>query len=204
MGTRRWPRYTADDTPKLPFSTAEDRLPQRASEPPDLAPLQAAFRELHGRRLHGFSLLLTLGDADRAAALAGEALAAGADRASELRHPERAAAWLRARVVRHAARVARKTRRRRDLSDLAVDEPTLAALSTLDQASRAALVADVVEGFDRRDVGTIVGRDGRDLARLLDRSIARYVVAYGGALGLSTAQGPTVDRVHAAARRAMA
>src|SRR6187431_2709085 len=64
--------------------------------------LRAAFRELHGRRLHGFALLLTLGDRPGAARLASEALAAGAMRVDELRHPERAAAWLRHRLVDRA------------------------------------------------------------------------------------------------------
>src|ERR687895_367576 len=68
--------------------------PERSPDPP-VEVVRAAFRELHGRRLHGFALLLTLGDRERAASLASDALAAGQLRVDELRHPERAAAWLR-------------------------------------------------------------------------------------------------------------
>ena len=93
--------------------TAPDRSTRSMSatdiaSPPDPSPnstaeaMRAAFRELHGRRLHGFALLLTLGDRPSAARLASEALADGAMRVEELRHPERAAAWLRHRVVERA------------------------------------------------------------------------------------------------------
>ena len=51
-------------------------------------------------RLHGFAILVTLGDRRAAERAAGFALAAGAEQAAALRHPERAAAWLRARTLR--------------------------------------------------------------------------------------------------------
>ncbi|MEA2650619.1 MAG: hypothetical protein QOI85_340, partial [Chloroflexota bacterium] len=82
----------------------------RATTPMETSPelVRAAFRDLHGTRLHGFALLVTLGDHARAARLAGEAIAAGTARTSELRHPERAAAWLRRRVTRNAERRGRR------------------------------------------------------------------------------------------------
>src|ERR1041384_1046480 len=53
--------------------------------------LRAAFREAHGARLHGFALVVTLGDEQLAATLAVDALDAGVRHADALRHPERAA-----------------------------------------------------------------------------------------------------------------
>ena len=64
--------------------------------------LGRAFRDVHGRHLHGFALLLLCGDAPTAAAVTVEALDAGAARVGRLRHPERAAAWLRSRVLQAA------------------------------------------------------------------------------------------------------
>ena len=87
-----------------------NRATTSVGTPPEL--VRAAFRDLHGTRLHGFALLITLGDRARAARLAGEAIAAGTARMTELRHPERAAAWLRRRVTRNAGRSGRPSRRR--------------------------------------------------------------------------------------------
>src|SRR5262245_49203152 len=87
-------------------ASARAPSPERSTGAPDEGALRDAFRELHGRRLHGFALLLTLGDRAEAARLASDALDAGVARVDELRHPERAAAWLRRRVV-DRARVSR-------------------------------------------------------------------------------------------------
>jgi hypothetical protein len=46
--------------------------------------LEAAFRALHGSRLHGFALLVALGEAEAAERAAGEALAAGGRQAAAL------------------------------------------------------------------------------------------------------------------------
>ena len=178
-------------------------MPNRTGVVPDQAALAAAFRDLHGRRLHGFAMLLTL-DPDRAALLAAEALAAGAARADALRHPERGAAWLRARVVGAARRAGRPApRASRTLELLGVDHATAAALASLDVASRAAVIATITEGFDPRDVATIVGVEGRRLARLVERGTERFLAARAMALGLVPPEGPTIDRLHAAARRAI-
>jgi len=166
----------------------------------------AAFRELHGRRLHGFALLLVLGDRQRAAVLAGEALSAGADRVAELRHPERGAAWLRRRVARRAASsTGASSDAVEALAPLGVDPATAAALATLDARTRAAVIGRIVEGFDVRDVATIVDRDGRDLARMLERGVARFATARAAAAaGPTDAEpGPIVARIHDAARRAI-
>jgi DNA-directed RNA polymerase specialized sigma24 family protein len=169
--------------------------------------MEAAFRELHGRRLHGFALLLTLGDADLAADLVDEALRAAGRRVPELQHPERAAAWLRSWIT------ARADRRDRagasgtlpaSVQALGVDHATLAGMAALDTRTRAAVIGRVVEDLDARDVATIVGRDGRQLARLLERGIARYARFRTAATGgESHDAGPIVARIHDVARRAV-
>jgi len=191
---------------------SENRATASAGTPPEL--VRAAFRDLHGTRLHGFALLVTLGDRARAARLAGEALAAGAARAAraaELRHPERAAAWLRRRVTRNAERRGRPTRAVRPAGDgrpaleaLGVDAAAFAGLSRLTTRERAALVADSVERLDRGDVATIVGVAGSRLDRLIRHVRARYAATVAEALDdASAADGPTIERIHAIAARAL-
>lgn len=171
--------------------------------------LGAAFRELHGPRLHGFALLLTLGDQSAAARLAADALAAGTSRATELSHPERAAAWLRQRVVReagrrHRAETTRPDRRRADLEELGVDDAAFAGLSALDLRERAALVVTTVERLDRRDVATIIGLDGTRLERHLRRARRRAASAASSVHGERPAgDGPLMTRIRAIARRTL-
>lgn len=171
--------------------------------------LRAAFRELHGPRLHGFALLLTLGDQSAAARLAADALAAGTARMTELSHPERAAAWLRQRVVREAghlrrAQIARPDRRRAALEELGVDDAAFAGLNALDLRERAALVATAVERLDRRDVATIIGLDGTRLERLVRRARRRATSAGSSVHGEHPAgEGPLVTRIRAIARRTL-
>ncbi|MEO5986048.1 MAG: hypothetical protein ABIW50_03625 [Candidatus Limnocylindria bacterium] len=172
--------------------------------------MRDAFRELHGTRLHGFALLLTLGDRAAAARLAAEALAEGVGRVGELRHPVRGAAWLRAHVVR-ASRV--NDRRRAvpagqsevTLTPLGVDRAVLAGLSRVDHLGRAALIAGLVERFDRGDVATIVGRDGARLDRLLRKARESYAA---GHMALAPnhevpTPGPMVERIRDVTRRAL-
>jgi DNA-directed RNA polymerase specialized sigma24 family protein len=172
---------------------------------------QAAFRDLHGPRLHGFALLITLGDRSLAARIAGEAIAAGAERVSELSHPERAAAWLRRRVLRQARRLSGRPtssgggHRRAALEELGVDAAAFASLAGLDILERAALVASTVERLDQRDVATIVGMDGTPLDRLVRRSRTDAVRSGTRALsGRGSSDGPIAARVRAIAARAMA
>ena len=56
---------------------------------------RAAFRDLHGPRLHGFALLLTLGDRRVRQHSPPRRWPPGPPGFAELSHPERAAAWLR-------------------------------------------------------------------------------------------------------------
>lgn len=178
------------------------------ASPPDRSPgstaevMRAAFRELHGRRLHGFALLLTLGDRPGAARLASEALAAGGVRVDELRHPERAAAWLRRRVVERARIGGAGRVDARVLFDLGVDDGLVVAFGSLGRLERAALIASTVERLDRRDVASIVGRDGSSLDRLLRRARERLMRAYADTAA-EPPEGPIASHVQSLARRAM-
>jgi DNA-directed RNA polymerase specialized sigma24 family protein len=170
--------------------------------------VRAAFRELHGRRLHGFALLLTLGDGPRAAQLAADALNAGLARVDELRHPERAAAWLRARVVASSLGLRPTNGRPNDrfhtLAELGADRAVVSALAALAHLERAALIVSSLERLDRRDVATVVGRNGSGLDRLLTRARRRYAAAYATATPENRASaGPLTARLSAIAERAM-
>lgn len=181
----------------------DSRDPTSGPPPPDI--VRAAFRDLHARRLHGFALLLTLGDRTRAARLTAQALSAGSRRVGELRHPERAAAWLRRHVLRgmrgHRA-TSRRTAAVAVLAELGAGDPVVAGLAALDRVERAALIASSIERLDRRDVALVVGRDGRSLDRLIHRARSRYAAA--GALAVpEILDGPLVDRIRSVAQRAM-
>jgi hypothetical protein len=182
------------------------------SREPDRAPpeevVRAAFHDLHGRRLHGFALLLTLGDRRATSRLVGEALAAGVARAAQLRHPERAAAWLRARVVRGAGSVGVRRDRTGDdrvaLEDLGADAPVVAGLAALDRRERAAIIGASIERLDRRDVATIVDREGASLERLMLRAHARYSAAHeAAATDEPPLDGPLAARLREIAWRAL-
>jgi hypothetical protein len=190
------------------MQASENRATTSVGTPPEL--VRAAFRDLHGTRLHGFALLVTLGDRARSARLAGEAVAAGTARTTELRHPERAAAWLRRRVTRNAERAGRSARRtpaegRIALEQLGVDAAAFAGLSALSTRERAALVADSIERLDRGDVATIVGVDGARLDRLIRHVRYRYGETVAAALNEAAAvNGATALRIQAIAERALA
>jgi DNA-directed RNA polymerase specialized sigma24 family protein len=177
----------------------------------DDGPLRAAFRDLHGPRLHGFALLVTLGDHQQAARIATTALSEGAGRASTLRHPERAAAWLRARVLRLAARrLPRRAPgdndRRAALSELGVNAACGVALGALSSIERAALVAVDTEGLAPLDLEVVLGRGASASRRILARARRRYVegfLAARGTAGESELRGPIAERVHEAAQVAL-
>jgi DNA-directed RNA polymerase specialized sigma24 family protein len=175
--------------------------------PPEL--VRAAFRDLHATRLHGFALLVTLGDRARAARLTDEALVGGAAQIGELRHPERAAAWLRKRVLRNADHFRRPggtrvaAERRLALEPLGVGPAAFAGLAALSIRERALLVADSVERLDTRDVATILGIDGPRLDRLIRRARLAYSAAAVDAADDLLADGPTVERVRAVSARAL-
>jgi hypothetical protein len=174
---------------------------------------RAAFRDLHGTRLHGFALLVSLGDRSRAARATAEALAEGVRRSSELRHPERAAAWLRARVLRQLRRGAssnagpRDGERRAVLRGLGAADPVYEGLAALPITPRAALVASTVERFDPIDMETILGLAAGSSLRMAARARQRYVAAVSAnaqlrELGAMPA-GELGDRIRESAGRAM-
>jgi hypothetical protein len=184
--------------------------PSPAIEPTRAAAgtIRDAFRELHGQRLHGFALLLTLGDRALAARLTARAFADAEDRIAQLRHPERAAAWLRARVLdamprRHEP--PSPADERAALDPLGVDAAVADGLGTLGTRERAALIAADVERLAVLDVETVTGRRGARLERLLARARRRYMAAYAAAPIAPTAQeGLLVRRIRAVAMRTMA
>lgn len=181
--------------------------PVPPSDAPSPEELDAAFRELHGVRLHGFALLVTLGNRSLAARLTADALVAATDQVDALRHPERAAAWLRARLVRSLPRRHRDPspgERRAGLDPLGVDDAVGAGLSAIGPLERAALVASTVERLDRRDVETIVGRTGARLDRLLARGRRGYLATWSAAAaGQAIGSGPVAERVRSVATRTM-
>ncbi len=145
----------------------------RASDEEGL--LRAAFREAHGARLHGFALLVTLGDRQLAAALAADALAAGTRHAAALRHPERAAAWMRRRILRSTPRSTRRATpaeedRRAALATLGVDAATYDVLAQFGVQQRAALVAGVVEGLSPLDLELVLGTSATSVRRRLSEA----------------------------------
>jgi len=181
----------------------------------DDAQLAAAFRELHGSRLHGFAILVTLGDRQLAERVAGYSLAAGAGQAAALRHPERAAAWLRARTLRalHGPRPFRRSptpeARRAALAPLGVDDGVYRGLAALSLDARAALVASDVERFDPIDVETIIDAAPAATRHALAAGRRHYLRSAGGddsdAEAEAGADEPTGDlatRVRNVARRA--
>ena len=153
--------------------------------------LHDAFVELHGERLLGFALLVTLGDRTLAGILSSEALAAGTERIGQLRHPERAAAWLRARLTQEARGPAwghqrpTEPERREALLALGVEPATYDALASLDVRGRAAIAAAAVEGLTDADVHEIVGSDDR-----VRRARRDYLTAYVAASGTRNAKPP--------------
>jgi len=157
--------------------------PSPSAAPRHRATLEAAFCDLHGARLHGFALLVSLGDARGAEQAAGDALAIGSQHAAALSHPERAAAWLRARVygrLRHAVLFGRRpadAERRAELARLGVDEATFDGLASLSTADRAAFVASMIERFEPMDVETILGRGSNATRRSVSHANRRYLAA---------------------------
>lgn len=188
--------------------TQDSPVPTPRDPFPSDVPVREAFRELHGRRLHGFALLLTLGDRRLAARFTANALAAADPHLAQLRHPERAAAWLRARVLRLMPRrsiLASPTERRAALEPLGAEAAIIEGLAAVGTRERAALIAADVERLDPRDVETIVGRGGAALERLLIRARRRYIDAYATlpiAAGARD-EGALVRRVRSVAERTM-
>ena len=174
--------------------------------------LRAAFRDLHAARLHGFALLVTVGDRTRAAQAASTAVAAGAQRAVELRHPERAAAWLRRRVLKDLRRISASrnltpTERHLALVEIGAAPPAIAALEDMTLERRSALVAGVVERFSVADVASILDTDLAGAQRALDGARREYLAHAAflmRELPNATVQGGALaDRIDRVAARAV-
>jgi hypothetical protein len=172
--------------------------------------LREAFGDLHGPRLHGFALLVALGDAPRAERAAAMALDAGEAHATALRHPERAAAWLRARAlkslrVRAIGSSVTAATRRANLAPLGVEGPAFDGLSELSLAERAALVAGVIEGFEAIDVEAILDMTPAAARHTAARAGARYRSAAARAEShpVPSAPGGLAQRVQQVAGRAL-
>jgi hypothetical protein len=144
--------------------------------------LRAAFREVQGRRLHGFALLVTLGDRALATRLANDALAEGVAHAAALRHPERAASWLRHRVLRRVPRRLRRSpsreERRAILAMLGVSEHAFDALARLSAAERATLIAGGLEGLGEIDLQLILGSRSAATRRRVLEVRRKFLVAH--------------------------
>ena len=178
--------------------------------------LRAAFRDAHGARLHGFALLVTLGDAPLAASLSADALDAGARDADELRHPERAAAWLRGHVVRNLPRhSSRRDGRATDqarsvLASLGVDEGTFDVLEQFSPVQRAALVAGDVEGLAPLDLELVLDAPSRSVQRRRADARRRFLERRSatthriGSAGLEPAPGQLEQRIRSIADQALA
>lgn len=187
------------------MQAAESPRSPIAGPAPEL--VRAAFRNVHGRRLHGFALLLTLGDRPSAARATAWALADATEHMGELRHPQRAAAWLRARVLRHArAAHDRPPPGRPDitvLDELGIEGPVLDALGVIDMPERATIIASDIERLDLREVATVVGMDGPRLGRMLNRARSRYADAFTEVVDDAPSDGPLVTRIRAVADQAL-
>jgi DNA-directed RNA polymerase specialized sigma24 family protein len=172
--------YTPPHMPPLRYTNAT----RAGSRDPDL--LRAAFRELHGRRLHGFALLVSLGDRAAASQAASNALFEAEHRLDELEHPERAAAWLRTRVLDGLRRGGARSKRldekayRASLHPLGVALPVARSLARLSVVERAAVVASDIERLDPRDVATVLRMTPTATARLVRRAREAYLHGYVG------------------------
>jgi DNA-directed RNA polymerase specialized sigma24 family protein len=185
-----------------------------AAQVPD-SKLADAFRELHGRRLHGFAILASLGERELAERVAAEALEAGAAQADALRHPERAGAWLRARALRGLHQGVGRgpsiaiAAHREALAALGVDEAIYDALAPLSLEARGALVASAVERFESIDTATILGASPAATRKVIARARERYfeaVQAHPTAKAGTVPplpDGPLAKRVREVAGRAM-
>jgi hypothetical protein len=179
----------------------------------EVARLRAAFRDLHGARLYGFALLVSLGDRSQAASATVTTLLEGEERADVLRHPERAAAWLRAGALRRLRRSSagprpRAVERRTALEQLGAGEMSFAGLAAISLDDRAALVASTVEGFEGIDLEMILRTSPSETPRRATRARSRFLAAVGASRGRPLAAraeglGSIGTRVRDAAQRAM-
>jgi hypothetical protein len=157
---------------------------------------------MHASRLHGFALLLTIGDEARAAGAAAAAMRAGAKRAEELRHPERAAGWLRHQVINELRRtwpavVVTPIEWHAALRRMRASDVLISALEGMTVERRAALVAGTIEGMDLADVATILDTDLVRAGRAVEGSRREYLetAARMALPAEGAAPGPLAERI---------
>lgn len=152
-----------------------------AGDPLGRSLMQAAFRDLHGARLHGYCLLLSLGDRPSATGAAASAIAEANPHLDELRHPERAAAWLRAAATQSLLGVGGSSEpeasRREALRALGVTDVAFDGLAGLQPRERAAFVASDIERLDLIDVEAVLGTGAAGARRLIERARRGYLAA---------------------------
>ncbi len=175
---------------------------------PEADLLLAAFRDLHAARLHGFALVLVLGDRRFAASLSADAIALVSSDAARLGHPERAAASLRQHVLklarRRGPRPVLNDERLATLGQLGVDRAAAAAVGRLSMIERAALLAGQIEGFAEDDVATILGMSPSRARRAVVRARRQFIARHTEeAPDLGGPVGEIGERVRHTAARAM-
>jgi DNA-directed RNA polymerase specialized sigma24 family protein len=164
--------------------------------------LQAAVSDAHAARLHGFALLLTVGDEPRAAAAAIAALEAGREGIPEMQDPQRAAAWLRREVIGELRRTwptphLPPQERRAALGRMGVVEPLISALEGMSAERRAALVAGTIEQMGMADVATMLDTDTGGAYRAVEGARLDYITTAARTAGSSppAAPGPLARRI---------
>jgi len=157
---------------------------------------------MHASRLHGFALLVTIGDEARAASAAAAAMKAGAKRAEELRHPERAAGWLRRQVIIELRRSwptvpVTPAGWHEVLRRMHVTDTLISALESMTVERRAALVAGTIEGLELADVATTLDMDLARAGRAVEGARREYmdVAARSAAPAEVTLPGPLAQRI---------
>jgi DNA-directed RNA polymerase specialized sigma24 family protein len=141
-----------------------------------------ALPEQQGAAVHGFALILAMGDRPRALRLATEALDAAAARSHQLSTDGEAGTWLRAWIVQHIGPMPANVSlddpaRRHALELVGVSDVVAAAISTLTVEERAALLAASVEGFSLPEVATVLDCTQTMARRILKRARGRYAEA---------------------------
>jgi hypothetical protein len=144
----------------------------------DAQPAPAPDHDQLDAALHGFALILTIGDRSQSASVAARALADAAPADPEV-DPSRVTTWLRARVLRDVRRLPRDARLTSDdrfaaLHELGVERSTTEALAGLSLDERAALIAASVERHELSAVATIIGKSPVEARRILRAARAGY------------------------------
>ena len=192
----------AEETP-----TTGHALPVEAE---DAEQLQAASWDAHAARLHGFALLLTVGDQPRAASAAIAALEAGAERAAS-QDSDQAAAWLRREVIGELRRTwptpqLQPEERHAVLHRMGVADPLISSLEGMSAERRAALVVSTIEGMAMADVANTLDTDLGDAYRVVEAARLDYLTTtlQVTAPGRTETPGPLARRISEIQARAIA